>query len=227
MLLSSAASQNCAYGGPPADYNIAGNEMSLQQWVKHTTIGGGTTQVYQGQFDFFTGQESYAAYYRDSGGSRLRIRITDPAGLQDFVEWPHIPTVGVWEHYTFVWDGTLTVATGSLKLYIAGVDQGAPTIFTANNITSLKASTSAYSVGSFSDGAAAGSYLDATIDEVRVWNVALTGPDILANYNVQIPGATAGLFAYSRFNNDYVEEVSGKNLTPANAPVFTADVPFP
>jgi hypothetical protein len=224
LALVSGSAQAAYYAGASADYNVAGNALSLQQWVKHTALGG--TQVYQGQFDFSVNQESYTCYYVNSGGDRLRFRLEDPAGLQDYVQWAIAPPVGAWAHYTFVWDGTLTVATGSMALYVNGVSAGAPAILTANNIVSLKASTAQYAVGAWTGGAAPASYFNGLIDEPRIWTKVLTGPEILANYLTQIDPATANLYRYCRFNNDYTELVAGKNLTGLNAPTFSADVPF-
>jgi hypothetical protein len=38
------------------------------------------------------------------------------------------------------------------------------------------------------------------MDEVRIWNVARTQPQIAANRSLTIPGNSAGLVAYYQFN---------------------------
>lgn len=228
LLLDLASSQYAQYLGAAADYNIGGTGLTLMQWVKHTALGG--TQVYQGQFDFTSNEESYAAYYVDSGGDQLRFRLENPAGLQDFVQWAHTPPAGApfgagWDHYAFVWDGTLTIATGSMKLYIDAVDQGAPAALTTNNIIALKASTARYAVGAWNATSAAQGFMNGFLDETRVYQATLTQPEIAAIMNSQAAGVPAP-YHHFLWNNDFVDAEAGADLTGVNGAGFSVDVPF-
>ncbi len=78
-----------------------------------------------------------------------------------------------------------------------------------------------------------GSYLNGTIDEVRIWNIARSQKEIVADMNVTIPANSPGLMAYYQFNEssgNSVTDISGNsnncNLTngpnwqiPSTAPI--------
>jgi hypothetical protein len=78
-----------------------------------------------------------------------------------------------------------------------------------------------------------GSFLNGTIDEVRVWNIARSQKEIVADMNVTIPINSPGLMAYYQFNEssgNSVADISGNsnncNLTngpnwqiPSTAPI--------
>lgn len=210
--------------------NVPGDKLTLEFWLKFVVHVG--TQVFAGVFDFAANEESFAAYYALSAGDQMRFRLENAAGAQDYVQWSLTPTAGVWEHWAFVWDGALTVATGSMKLYKNGVDQGAPAQLTVNNITALKNSTSPWVVGAFGDSGAqepGSDFYDGQIDEMRLWHTARTQPEIADNMSKQLSGAEPGLVAYYRYNGDLLDRTANANdATPFNGPlVFPADVPFP
>jgi|GEM_PF-3021313 len=83
---------------------------------------------------------------------------------------------GTWYHIAAVFDGTQTGDANRLKLYIDGVQQTLS--FSA---TPIPASTSSTNAASFiAGGEPSCCYLNGTIDEVRVWNTALSSSTITA-----------------------------------------------
>ncbi len=65
------------------------------------------------------------------------------------------------------------------------------------------------------------------VDEVRVWNVARTASEILANYNQQVDPDSSGLKAYYRFNETYDDyTANGNHLTEHGNIGFTLTVAF-
>lgn len=83
---------------------------------------------------------------------------------------------GTWYHVAAVFDGTQTGDTNRLRLYINGVQQALS--FSASGIP---ASTSSTNTAPFmAGGEPSCCYLNGTIDEVRVWNTALSADTINA-----------------------------------------------
>ena len=83
---------------------------------------------------------------------------------------------GTWYHVAAVFDGTQTGDANRLKLYINGVQQTLS--FSA---TAIPATTSSINTGPFmAGGEPSCCYLNGTIDEVRVWNTALSAGTITA-----------------------------------------------
>lgn len=218
LALNSSLSQCAIYPGPSADYAIGGTEFTLEQWVRHPNLGG--IQGYQGAGG------SFQCWRHNGFAPEARININGAFSAVDQVGWDFVPVANEYIHTAFTWDGTLTVGTGALKFFINGVDQGAPaTVFVNDGVAALSAPTSTYTVGSWNGGASA--YFNGLIDEVRLWTVARTGPEILANYNREIDPATLGLRNYFQWNGDvYTDVASGFNLVGVNAPVFSTIVPF-
>ena len=86
-----------------------------------------------------------------------------------------------WEHIAITRSGT------KLVLYINGVEDATGTW---NGILSLKA------IGRGNRG-----YLKGEIDEVRIWDIARTGAEIIKNFDTTIAPDTLGLIGYWNFND--------------------------
>jgi beta-lactam-binding protein with PASTA domain/CubicO group peptidase (beta-lactamase class C family) len=91
-----------------------------------------------------------------------------------------------WQHIAGTYDGA------QFRLYINGVevDSVARSGALANNNT-------AFLIG---NSPTASRPFDGDIDEVRIWNRALSAAELQANLNVELTGGEAGLVAYYRFN---------------------------
>jgi Concanavalin A-like lectin/glucanases superfamily/Secretion system C-terminal sorting domain len=107
-------------------------------------------------------------------------------------------TAGTWYHVAAVVDNL----TG-MKLYINGALQTNTNPYTevpcsANDITAL---------GRWGDLAIR--HFNGSLDEVRLWNLARTQPEIQANMNNELTGSETGLIAYYNFNQGVPE---GNNM---------------
>jgi hypothetical protein len=222
ILFASASVQSASIAdGAQTGLEISGGTMTLEQWVKFTTSAA--SAVFVSRWSATSGFFCYNANY--NGFARIRFRIADSVGAQDYVEWTHTPTNGAWHHYAFVWDSALTLATGAMKFYLDGVNFTTGfNIITNNGINNVRDLNVPFTVGAFGDAA---SPIDARMDEVRVWNTARTQPEIAGNMSTQIPGGSAGLQGYWRFNSDPNDQTANNNdLTLNNGPTYSADVPF-
>jgi hypothetical protein len=120
-------------------------------------------------------------------------------------------TPNTWHHITFTFDGT------TQRLYKNGV-------LSASIVAGIMpASANAYIGGNFT-GAEQGLFRG-SIDELRVWDKALSAAEIQANMTQEISAPRANLRAYYKFNQGNcggintsittVDELSGNNMTGA------------
>ena len=115
---------------------------------------------------------------------------------------------GNWHHVALSFQ---TGVTNGFNIYIDGVLN---TSFTYNSYTT---SANSFIIGSGSSNGS-GQNFSGNIDEVRIWNIALTATQIAAYYNVRISPTTTGLTGYW-----YMDEGSGTTLNNAvsGGPAFT------
>ena len=112
-----------------------------------------------------------------SGRDFFRFAIASSAGVQVKADSTTVPLVGVWYHLVGTYDGV----TGSLKLYVNGVQEGS-----ANPGFPLDYGTRPVFIGTtaeYWDGKFGG-----TVDEVSIYNRALSTNEIQAIYNARSNG---------------------------------------
>lgn len=106
-----------------------------------------------------------------------------------------------WYHATFVFENN-----NSLRLYLNGALEASVSI---GNRT-LRNSDNKLRVGT---GNIASEYFNGDIDEVRVWNMALSATDILNTYNCELANGETNLVLYYKLNQGY----DGANNTSITA----------
>lgn len=97
---------------------------------------------------------------------------------------------GLWHHVAVVYDPT-EPTTSRIKLYIDG-DLDAQGNANVNTGSSVK-----FKLGARVDGL---SFFEGDMDEVRVWDVALTQDELESRMNVELCGYESGLVIYFPFN---------------------------
>lgn len=145
-----------------------------------------------------------------------------PVSWKEILSSPTALSLNTWTHVAGTFDGTTE------KLFINGIEVASQP-FTGSIIAS-----NAYpmAIGRLSDaGVGASRYWNGQIDEVRIWNRALTGAELMSKMNNHIdPAAQTGLQGYWRFNEGMGNTVSdssgsGDNGT-LNSASFNTNVPF-
>lgn len=118
---------------------------------------------------------------------------------------------GNWHHVAGVYNPT---ATNTVSLYVDGIlDVTGNLTVSTNTVASIN-----MQIGKRVDGAR---HFDGAIDEVRVWNVARSQSDIVANMNNEICSAPlAGLQAYYNFNEG---TAGGNNPGLTNVPDWSGN----
>ncbi|MBS4044645.1 MAG: Ig-like domain-containing protein [Chitinophagaceae bacterium] len=145
------------------------------------------------------GDNNHGAFHFGLSGTtgRLDIAITQTNGTVVNVTSPNVISLNTWHHVAFTLDGT------NINLYEDGVLVASTTyngtLSNAIPVTYLGAKPNDAGTGP-SSGAFSG-YFNGLMDEVRIWNTALTQAEIRTNmYNYISPSST-GLVAYYTFNS--------------------------
>ena len=164
-----------------------GNNITIEAWVKPGGTTTAATILNKGvsSFDYQLGVSSSTMLPFFRAGSTI---ATCPFPIQ----------AGVWQHLAAVSNGS------TVTFYLNGV---AGTPVTAACV--LGGSSNEMRIGRGNNDAGSGN-----LDEMRVWSVARTGPEILANMcNKWVPNSTSGLKAQWHFDSTFVDSVSGWNGT--------------
>ena len=146
--------------------------------------------------------------YRTNFG---RWTILFEAGVLEVIFQPHVSTTvthhigaggtfnnGVWHNITVVFD-----RNGYLEVYMNGVFHSRTSIAAHNNVDVQNSDV--FMIGRYQNPAGTGPHdtfgkFQGSIDEVRVWNIALTPTQIANNYDREISTPQSGLLAYWKFN---------------------------
>lgn len=144
---------------------------------------------------------AYQMFIRDEFGDEMQFSVFNGG-----TEYQARDTIAVpreqWVHFAGVYDGS------TCKLFRNGVE-------VASVAAAASISTNANPLWIGGGETVATNRYAGVIDEIRLWNVARTGAQILANMNRVIDPATAGLVAYYRFED-------GTGLTAANSVAASA-----
>lgn len=190
--------------------------------------GSGIIAVYYGSS--FTGITSPTANtYQDTtlnttDGYVLRLLISSTGTntetyTQDITS---ILQTGVWNRWQVTWSASTSTANFYQSSSLLSTQVGA--------LTAIFNSTARFAIAtSYDSSGTAHDFLDARMDDTRVWNDVRTSTE-LATYNDQVMlGVESNFSAYYKFEgnvNDSQTVTTTSNLTATNTPTYSADVPF-
>jgi hypothetical protein len=161
------------------------------------------------------------SYSGNSGGYVLRIGQN--GAILAYAMGASQPSLsGLSNVFTNQWNhlaATYSTATGELKVFLNGVQDGASTPGNAiyNNAAVLK-------IGARGDDSDINSPI--YMDEVRMWNVARTEAQIAASMNECLVGNEAGLVLYYDFENDVATTVTDKTTNGNNGTIVSNGTPY-
>lgn len=174
---------NC--GNDPS-VQITGTNITIEAIIK---IHSFRTNVWEGNI---VNKEEAAA----GGGNGYMLRVGD-AGIVNFnlgsPTWNELNSpantviTDTWYHIAATYDGS------QMLIYVDGVE-----VASQNVSISILNSVSNLYIGNWALGG--GRHINATMDEVRLWNITRTGPEIVANMNTSLTLPQTGLVAYYKFN---------------------------
>uniref|UniRef100_UPI003D6A70B5 LamG-like jellyroll fold domain-containing protein n=1 Tax=Kordia sp. TaxID=1965332 RepID=UPI003D6A70B5 len=179
--------------GNPSALDITGTSLTLEAII--TLDGNGT---------IISKEQSSAAGYilRQDADGKISFFIGS-SGTWYGVSTTMAISTGVKYHIAATYDGS------NLKIYLDGVE-------TANSPTtaSITSSTSNLTIGDWPLG---GRNINATIDDIRIWNVTRTIAEISANMSTDLTLPQTGLVAYYKFNQGVVNADNSSETTLLDA----------
>ncbi|MEK6616289.1 MAG: LamG domain-containing protein [Bacteroidota bacterium] len=186
---------NCLSFNGTSDYVNCGNsnslnpssEITVTAWINNPSAGGGIVGKHE-----WTSPSYAKGWFFATNGATLYFGIGNGSTDYDIVFVGSILS-GVWYHITGVYSGGIT------KCYINGI------LITTNSSTAY----APYGAGDLFIGGCGGGgsnigngcgYFNGKIDEVSIWNRALSQTEIRDNMCQKLTGSEAGLVGYWRFD---------------------------
>ena len=168
-----------SYNGLSSQVSVADNPLlepgsgdwSIEFWVNHSVLVGSSRVLIAKTDGGNSADWGYGLRSGAPGNTFMEIgngstSITSPSSTLSINTWYQV--VGVWTN----------VASNSLALYINGSLIGS----NSHSFTSIKNTTSPLYLGSFNGGQFS-QWLNGRMGVVRMYNKALTGSEVLQNYN--------------------------------------------
>lgn len=174
-----------------------------------------------------TGSQTYQAWFRISssvstqkvilqrgidgtGGWSIQLSISNSNRLQGGIVSTLSPIVSgttilapnTWYHATLAIENN-----GMLRLYLNGVEEASASVGALN----LRNSDNRLRVGS---GNIPSEFFNGDIDEVRVWDVALSATDILATRDCELDNSQTNVVVYYKFNQGF-DQINNTAITTA------------
>lgn len=196
--------------------------LTISTWINPTTLAN-----YDGIVSKYASATSDTTLNLGGTGvgttSSLVATIRNGSDTYGYTATGKIVT-GVWTHCILVFDGTQTGNSNRLKVYINGVSEALTFVGTIPATTVANAQNLRIGrTGSASD------YFDGKIDEVRVYNRALSAEEVAQLYRVNSPtGVDTNLKGYWTFDGTDTTSTTatdrsgaGNNGTLTNSPAIT------
>ncbi|MEL7532084.1 MAG: LamG-like jellyroll fold domain-containing protein [Bacteroidota bacterium] len=176
---------------------------TVEAWIKTTAnanpSNGGVQQIITDWGVFATGSRFT---FNVLWGDAIRLEVSG-SGLSGSIA----VNDGLWHYVVGVYDPT---ASNQLSLYVDGVLD-----ISGNIPTPINTASGNMRIGQRMDGAR---HFDGTIDEVRIWDIALSPSQIAANFNQSLCSLN-GVVAYYNFDEGIA---GGNNAGVSNLPDLVA-----
>ena len=180
--------------------------LTVQAWFRTTSIRGSIFETGQENRDPHIRQAGYALYL--GLGGKVRFGVNRSADRYEPALWDNAQTTtsyndGNWHHATgvFVADGKTRISIYvDGKLVPESELRRSPNGAAQPPLTSYTPTDPPARIGVYT-GAPPNRHhcLQGELDELRIWNVALTAEQVRANYRRQLPATTPGLVALWSF----------------------------
>jgi hypothetical protein len=162
------------------------DDFTLEAWIKTITSFSGTN-FYDGNGLIYADVGGVA---NDFGSSILSGKFAFGVGNPDTtITSTTMVTTGQWVHVA----ATRRKSTGEIQLFVNGQLESSKTVAQTASLTASATMT-------FGANSIDGKYFNGAIDEIRVWNVVRTQPEIAMTVHKTLTGNEPGLVAYYRLD---------------------------
>lgn len=171
-----------SYNGTSSQVTITDNALlepgsgdwTMEAWFNTTAFKTGGAGVILGKFDSGGGSQDVGYSMRTNNTGALYAQIGD--GLGGYVNSTSYQTsLNTWAQVAYVWKN---VSTNSLETYINGSSIGS----VSHSLAQILNTSANLYIGSYNGGEYA-QWFDGKIGIVRLYNRALSGAEVLQNYN--------------------------------------------
>ena len=171
------------------------DEATLSAWVKIDAFdpndsNGGTQRILAKRDGYYLAVE----YVNGNPKFDIRFKVKNTDGLEN-AQSTTTPIVNTWYHVAATYKREANKEDNQLILYVNGTAEGINSSIQSNNTLESAKLPLHFGALRMSDGSY-NSHLDGSVDEVAIWNDALTASEITAIYN-----SGAGLNAASNSGN--------------------------
>ena len=195
-------------------------DMTLEAWINLSTLpqDGRNYPIFSKGYDSHQIHEiAYLLVVSNwSGVYKFDFTMSSTGSniMQLATTWE--PLINIWYHVAVVYHAS----AGTVDFYLDGLHYG-------NQITgafnSIYNSNRGFTIGHQWDINTPGDNLDGKMDDLRIWNIARTPAEILANKDIELIGNEAGLMGYWKFNGNALDSSpNGNHLTNNNGVTFIA-----
>jgi hypothetical protein len=189
----------------PDNPSLRATSLTLSTWVKFTSLPPFAPLITKPLGTAIN--DSYALWY-ESG--TIRGTVEDVAGLNTPIQFTWTPALNEWYHVAFTFDDASKVQT----LYLNGAKVGSLT-----NSTGAQYDASSVLIAADLDNGIT-TKSPVIIDEVRIWNNAISRSQLLATMSSALTGNEAGLVAYYKMD----ETGQGSDIVVKNSATTTGTV---
>lgn len=179
--------------GNDPSLDITGTAITLEAWVYPTAF---QAQIWQGNVVNKNDDSQSGYMLRVGGAGQVNFNFGSFGFWNELNSPAGVLALNTWYHIAGTYDGTTS------RIFVNGVE-----VATANYSASIASSSNPLYLGE--DPQYTGRYFSGRIDEVRVWNVARTGTEVMNDMNDEVCTTGSGLVAYYRFNDGVA---GGNNL---------------
>ncbi|HXB10617.1 MAG TPA: LamG domain-containing protein, partial [Bacteroidia bacterium] len=202
----------------------SGNTMTVTAWVKcNSTVNeGGWANLVTLNNSTSNGDDGQFWLQHSSDNTLFEFAVENKSSNRTYVQSVTAPVNGVWYHVAGVYDGSF------IYLYVNGVMETKTA--QTGNINNFQGNYN-LDFGQWAYNGNAYRRFNGDIDEVTIWNTALTQTQIRTNMCQSIKGTEAGLIGYWRMNETsgnsvYDKTSNNRTGTAANTKIVWSGAPI-
>jgi hypothetical protein len=197
------------------DMILFANNPSLQNLSKFTVEAYINPVTFTDQQTIFANRSSYYDQIKFSANFTQGLLLSMGTAGSTLIATTNNPIpLNTWTHAAATFDGTQSIATDKIKLFINGVAQSL-SFYATDPLTATHSMNTIPTIGCESPYAS-GTFnsFNGRISDVRLWNTARTEGEIFANMNACLAGNESGLIANYTCNEGMGISISSNTASP-------------